>query len=148
MNKYQDLTVSIKEIGKPLKKIMWVALACNLIVSGLTAWLVRPTIPSLKPLTSLDVCHQGMRGIFLGSADEELVSKEVMEAAKAMKFQIEDITLIKMIGALNCDVVVKDHKGHRGYQVSLERSSKFEYEYRIADVKGQKLISKYQWSNR
>jgi len=89
-----------------------------------------------------------MRGIFLGSADEELVSKEVMEAAKAMKFQIEDITLVKMIGALNCEVVVKDHKGHRGYHVSLERSSKFEYEYRIADVKGQKLISKYQWSDR
>lgn len=89
-----------------------------------------------------------MRGVFLGSADEDLVKQEVIEAAKAMKFQIEGITLIKMIGALNCDVVVKDLKGYRAYQVSLERSSKFEYEFRIADVKGQKLISDYQWSNK
>lgn len=89
-----------------------------------------------------------MRGIFLGSVDEDLVKKEVIEAAKAMKFQIEDITLVKMIGTLNCDVVVKDLKGYRAYQVSLERSSKFEYEYRIADVKGQKLKSEYQWSDR
>ena len=148
MKKYQDLETAITSISKPLKKIMWVALGCNLIVSGLTAWLVRPSIPQLNPVTALDVCQQGMRHILLHQEDEDLVSEEVIKAAKSMQFQIEAITLVKMIGALNCDVVVKDAKGYRGYRVSLGRSSKHKFEYQIIDVKGQKLISDYQWSNK
>lgn len=89
-----------------------------------------------------------MNGIFLGEADDDLVNEQVLKDVKGQKFSVENITLVKMINSYKCDVVVRDSKGFRSYLVTLERAAKFEYGFRVADVKGQKLVSNYQWEEK
>jgi hypothetical protein len=89
-----------------------------------------------------------MSAIFLKKANEDLVNEQVLKVIEGQRFTVEAITLVKMLNSYKCDVVVKDDKGFRGYLVTLERAAKFEHGFRIADVKGQKLVSSYQWEEK
>lgn len=86
-----------------------------------------------------------MKSIFENNSNEELVGKKVLKDLKNKKFEIEGISLVKVKDGHHCDVVAKDSKGHRSYLVTLEKNSKFPHYYRIFDVRGQKIVSKYQW---
>lgn len=97
------------------------------------------------PYTTLEACNFGMRSIFNNSPNEDVVSSQVINELKSTNFKVEDITLIKMIDPYLCDVVIKDVKGFRSYAVTLEKNLDFPHLYRISDVKGQKLVSAYQW---
>lgn len=86
-----------------------------------------------------------MTSIFNGDASDELVNEKVLADTAGQDFKVEAITLVKLIDSYTCDVVVKDGQGYRSYLVSLEKDHKFDHDYRILDVQGQKLISNYQW---
>ena len=85
-----------------------------------------------------------MQALFNNDATEEHFNKDVLKEVADKKFEIESITLVKVIDSLNCDVVAKDNKGFRSYRVGLEKSKKFAHFHRIVDVKGQKIESSYQ----
>ncbi len=89
-----------------------------------------------------------MRQIFENNPKEDLIDKKVIKDLANYHFNIENISLIKVLNRTSCDVVAKDLKGYRSYLVNLEKSSKFTHFYKIFDVKGQKIISSYQWKNR
>jgi len=93
----------------------------------------------------LEACQVGMTSLFDNNPMEELFHKTVLKDTKDHNFKIDEITLIKVIDNYNCDVVVKDPKGHRSYRIALEKNSRFPHFYRIFDVRGQKLVSSYQW---
>ena len=98
-----------------------------------------------SPFTTVETCYFGMKAIFGNAPDPDLTARQVIDEVKSTNFKIEDITLIKMIDTYLCDVVVKDTKGFRGYAVKLEKNVNLPHLYRIVDVKGQKLVSAYQW---
>ena len=75
----------------------------------------------------------------------DLINESVVKDLTKVNFKAEGITLVKLINNFECDVIVKDSKGHRSYLVNLEKNSKFKHLYRILNVKGQKIISRYQW---
>jgi len=86
-----------------------------------------------------------MNKLFSNAPDEDYFSESVLEDVKEMKFQIDSVGLVKILNNYECDVVVKDPKGHRSYRVKLDKSPRFSHLYRISDVRGQKLVSNYQW---
>ena len=86
-----------------------------------------------------------MKSIFDNNPTDDLIDKSIIKDVKEMNFQMEDITLVKVIDHYSCDVVAKDSKGHRSYRVSLERNTGFRHLFKIKNVKGQKIVSKYQW---
>jgi hypothetical protein len=98
-----------------------------------------------KKLTPLETCLYGMESLFENNGSKDYFNKSVLKETKDHLFYIDSISLVKVIDSHHCDVVAKDTKGHRSYRVTLEKSSKFTHFYRILDVQGQKLTSKYQW---
>ncbi|PIP92548.1 MAG: hypothetical protein COW00_00105 [Bdellovibrio sp. CG12_big_fil_rev_8_21_14_0_65_39_13] len=86
-----------------------------------------------------------MKSIFENNSTKKLVHQKVLDDLKATHFEVEDITLVKMVNGLHCDVIAKDSKGYRSYAVTLEKNSKFDHLHRIFDVRGQKIVSPYQW---
>lgn len=100
---------------------------------------------SKEPMEAFEVCHKGMKSLFDNYPTINFFNKSVLNDVKEVKFEVEKIGLIKMLGEYDCDVVVKDQKGHRSYRVKLEKNSKFPHLYQIVDVKGQKIVSPYQW---
>ena len=77
-----------------------------------------------------------------------MLHKQVISDAKEHNFKIESITLVKMLDSYNCDVVAKDSKGHRSYRVKLDQSSHYPHSYKIREIKGQRLVSNYQWRGK
>ncbi len=98
-------------------------------------------------LSSFEVCLNGMHSIFENQESKSLVSDNVLNDVKDHQFQIEKITLVKLIDDYQCDVVAKDRKGHRSYKVQLDKSSKNPHLYKIVDIKGQAIVSNYQWKD-
>mgnify|MGYP001613841272 FL=1 len=97
------------------------------------------------PYTPVETCYFGMKSIMGNAPDPDMVSSQVINDLVQQKFKIEDITLVKQVDPYLCDVVVRDARGFRSYAVSLEKNFNFPHLYRILDVKGQKLVSEYQW---
>lgn len=100
---------------------------------------------SNKTLTTIEVCYFGLKTLFENNPTDEYFSDDVLKDTKDKKFEIESLTLVKKVDEYSCDVIAKDSKGHRSYRVSLDKSSKFQHFYRIIDVKGQEIITAYQW---
>ncbi|MBG60553.1 MAG: hypothetical protein CMJ16_08860 [Peredibacter sp.] len=98
-----------------------------------------------KHMSVIEVCHYGMKSLFENNPKKALFNKSVLEDVKEHTFNIEEISLIKVLGGHRCDVVAKDAKGHRSFRVILEKNSTFSHFYKISDVREQKLVSKYQW---
>lgn len=86
-----------------------------------------------------------MDQVFSHNTNENLHHPKVITDLEKHHFNIEKITLVKVINDLSCDVVAKDKKGFRSYRISLEKNSNYPHLYRIYDIKGQKLVNKYQW---
>jgi hypothetical protein len=86
-----------------------------------------------------------MEAIFEHNTSTELHHKKVIKDLKDKQFQIEEISLVKVRDGHHCDVVARDAKGFRSYSVTLEKNAKFPHLYKIFDVQGQKIVSKYQW---
>lgn len=99
----------------------------------------------VKHMSVMEVCHYGMKSLFENNPKEALFNRSVLNDVKDHTFKVEDIGLIKVLGGHRCDVIAKDAQGHRSFRVTLEKNSSFPHFYRIADVKEQKLVSKYQW---
>lgn len=89
-----------------------------------------------------------MRSLFENNINEELFLDSVISDVKDVKFKYDSITLVKSVGNYQCDVVLNDGIGFRGYRIDLDSSSSYPFKYKIASVKGQRLISKYQWENQ
>ncbi|PIP93485.1 MAG: hypothetical protein COW00_14635 [Bdellovibrio sp. CG12_big_fil_rev_8_21_14_0_65_39_13] len=88
-----------------------------------------------------------MKSVFENNSTKKLVHQKVLDDLKTTHFEVEEITLLKMVNGLHCDVIAKDSEGYRSYAVTLEKNSKFDHLYRIFDVRGQKMVSAYQWKN-
>ncbi|MBI2522485.1 MAG: hypothetical protein HYV97_18840 [Bdellovibrio sp.] len=97
------------------------------------------------PYSTVEACYFGMKSIIGNAPDPDLVSSQVINDLTQQKFNVEDITLVKLVDLYLCDVVVRDTRGFRSYAVTLEKNLNFPHLYRILDVKGQKLVSEYQW---
>ena len=146
MNKFTNVEDSINEIKKPLKKIAisgFIA-SISVVILGICINMREEN----REFTSFEACFYGMKGLFLNNPSEELFHASVIKGVQGKNFKIEKITLVKLIDGYTCDVIVRDAKGHRSYRVKLEKNSKFPHLYRIADVRGQKIVSVYQWRSR
>jgi len=86
-----------------------------------------------------------MKSFFDNDPSEDFFHKDVLKDVQSTKFEMEGISLIKVVDNYTCDVVAKDTKGHRSYRVGLEKNPKFPHLYKIFDVKGQQIVSPYQW---
>lgn len=95
----------------------------------------------------METCLYGMNSLFNNGPSLDLVEKEVIRDTKDLSFSIDKITLVKILDNYTCDVITKDSNGFRSYRVTLKRNSKFKHLYKIGNVTGQKIISKYQWRN-
>jgi hypothetical protein len=98
-----------------------------------------------RTYSTLEACHYGMESIFEHNPSADLHHKKVIKDLKDHHFKIDEISLVKVKDGLHCDVVAKDAKGFRSYAVTLEKNAKFPHLYRVFDVRGQKIVSKYQW---
>lgn len=94
--------------------------------------------------SSLETCFYGMNQIINNNPSEDLVNLKVIRDLKDIEFKVDKIHLIKNINNYSCDVFIKDSKGVRRYFVTLEKNSKYKHLYKIFDVKGRKLDSRYQ----
>jgi len=143
MQKYQSLEKSIKDLKKPLMIVAVVSVFLNLILLGIGTYINLKQ--SDESFSSFEACYFGMKSIFENNSTKKLVHQKVLDDLKATHFEVEDITLVKMVNGLHCDVIAKDSKGYRSYAVTLEKNSKFDHLHRIFDVRGQKIVSPYQW---
>ena len=98
----------------------------------------------LPEYTSFETCLYGMKQIINNDPKDNLINQKVIDDLKSKNFEVDSIHLIKSISSFSCDVFTKDSKGIRRYLVSLEKNSKFDHKYRILDVKGMKVDSRYQ----
>ncbi|GAB4017675.1 MAG: hypothetical protein Fur0010_18490 [Bdellovibrio sp.] len=120
-----------------------VSVILNLVLLGIGTYIHLKQ--NDKTYSSFEACYFGMKSIFENNSTDKLVHKKVLDDLKTTHFEVEDITLVKVVNGLHCDVVAKDSNGYRSYAVTLEKSSKFDRLYRIFDVRGQKMVSSYQW---
>lgn len=98
-----------------------------------------------KPFSVMEACHYGMKSLFENNPTENLFNMSVIKDVKGHTFEVEEVSLVKVLAGHRCDVVAKDAKGYRSFLVVLEKNSSFPHFYKIADVREQKLVSKYQW---
>lgn len=145
MENYQSMAKSIERLKRPLIYIALISAVTHLLILGTGIYLNRE---KADHMSAFEVCHKGMKGLFGNLPNHELFNKTVLKDVKDKTFEVESLSLIKMFGDYNCDVVAKDHKGHRSYRVRLEKNPKFTHLYRIIDVKGQRLASPYQWKEK
>ena len=147
MKKYTNIEDSINELKKPLRNIGIFSFGACLAVVGIFGYFLN-TRDKEQEFTSLEACFYGMITLFFNDPSEKLFHPSVIKDVESQNFKIEKITLVKLIDSYTCDVIARDTKGHRSYRVKLEKNSKFPHLYRIADIRGQKIISNYQWRSR
>lgn len=142
-NKILSIEEGIAELRKPL------------IIYGISVVLVNFLILGLGVINSLghnesseystfETCLYGFNQIIQNNPTEDLISESVIKDLEKVKFKSESIHLIKKINSFSCDVFIKEPKGVRRYLVTLEKNAKFPHLYRIFDVKGAKINSRYQ----
>ena len=99
----------------------------------------------MKKLSTMETCFYGMKEFFDNNPTENFFHKDVLKDVESKNFKMEGITLVKVVNSHTCDVIAKDSKGHRSYRVGLEKNPNFRHYYKIFDVKGQQIVSTYQW---
>lgn len=98
----------------------------------------------------VEACYKAMNELVNASEstkfNKELFNKSVLKDFRKHrnKFNFKRVQLVKYLSNSSCDVVVKDKKGFRNYLVDLEKSNRFKHYYRVADIRGKKISSKYQ----
>ena len=143
MSKYKTVEEELSSFKKPFYLIAGIGVIANILLVVFFGYI--NSIEKNKKYSTMEVCLYGMESIFSNNANEDLLNESVLKDTEKIRFEIEEITLIKVINDYLCDVVVKDPKGYRSYIVRLEKSSKNPYFYKIFNVKGQKFVSTYQW---
>ena len=130
-------------LKRPLKLYSFIVIGINLMILGFGIYMnfKKETIPEY---TSLEACLYGMEQIINNDPKENLLNPKVITDLKDQKFTVDSIHLIKVLSSFSCDVFTKDSKGIRRYLVSLEKNSNFVHKFRILDVKGMKVDSRYQ----
>ena len=143
---YQDIPKAIGEIKRP----MWAMILIGIIFQIITIQIaLNASAPkSTKTYTPLQTCYYGMRSMFHNNPNSNLLHGSIVDAVKEKSFNINKITLIKVVNDFSCDVIARDNKGFRSYRVMLEKNSKFAHFYRIHDIKEQNLKSPYQWRTK
>lgn len=143
MEQYQSMAEAIEKLKRPLVYIAIISALTHLLILGTGIMLNRQD--DARHFSVMEACHYGMKSLFENNPNEALINGTVLKDVKGKKFEIEDISIVKVVDGNQCDVVAKDAKGFRSYLVVLEKNSSFPHFYKIADVKEQKLISSYQW---
>lgn len=98
-----------------------------------------------QTFSTVETCFYGLKSLFENNPNIDLFNEGVLKDSKDKVFEIVSLTLVKQVDEFSCDVIAKDSKGFRSYRVLLEKSSKFQHFYRIVDVKGQEIVTTYQW---
>ena len=146
-SKQPETLLSIQEailgLKRPIKLYCILAVAMNVIIL-IGGMYVQFKNSQPAKYSSLETCLYGMREIINNNPSESLVNESVIKELKKTTFNVDKIHLIKLLTNYSCDVFLKDSKGVRRYLVTLERNSKFDHMYKIFDVKGMKLDSRYQ----
>ena len=142
MNQFKSIEKEIRSFKWPFIGIAASGVLANIVIILLFVYWASPQEKKFSPL---EACYYGLKSLFDNNPNEKLLNHKILNDVKARKFEIDKITLIKVINNYRCDVVVRDTEGYRSYKVELERNSKFPYFYKIFDIKGQKIISSYQW---
>ena len=141
--KFLSIEEAILGLKKPLKLYSFIVVGINLLILVLGIYInSREEIK--EEYTGLETCFYGMEQIINNDPRESLVNPKVIDDLKDKKFKVDTIHLIKVLNSFSCDVFVKDPRGVRRYLVSLEKNSKFDHKFRILDVKGMKVESRYQ----
>jgi hypothetical protein len=143
MHHYQNLTSEIKNIKRPIQLITALGIALNLGILTIGGQLINS---KNRPMYStIEACYFGMKGVVGNNPDERLIKKEILKDLEGKTFKVQGINLVKKLDSHSCDVVVKDDKGVKSYLVELEKSSRYAHGVKLFNIKGQKVVSKYQW---
>jgi hypothetical protein len=134
---------AILDLRRPMIIYAILAVSINVLVLGVGIQ-IHFKEKSNQTYTSFETCLYGMNSIINNNPDLELVHKNIIKDLKSVKFNVDRVHLIKAIDNFSCDVFVKGGKGVRRYLVALEKNSKFKHLYRILDIKGKKVNSRYQ----
>lgn len=139
--------ISIEEtiigLRRPLTIVALSGVLGSLVVLGIQI-LILNYQGETKDLSNFEVCFKGMKSITENLADPSLVKKEVIKDVEKMNFTIDEIHLVKVVDHYTCDVLTRDKKGVRRYQVVLDKSRSFEHLYKISQVSEKKVNSRYQ----
>lgn len=133
----------IMGLKKPLKLYSFIVVGINIIILSFGIYMNLKS-EKLPEYTSFETCFYGMEQIINNNPQERLINEKVISDLKDTKFSVDSIHLVKVLSSFSCDVFTKDSKGIRRYLVSLEKNSKFAHKYRVLDVKGMKVDSRYQ----
>ena len=145
MQKYQDLSGEIQKIKMPIKIMVISGIVINLLIGILFLW-INFYWSKTEHFGSVEACLKGMESLVNNTSDPKIINEKVIDDIQKhqIKFNVERIHLVKYLDGLNCDVITKDSDGFRSYQVSLEKSLRFDHLFKITDVKEQPIISEYQ----
>jgi len=145
MQKYQDLSGEIQKIKMPIKIMVISGIVINLLIGILFLW-INFYWSKTEHFGSVEACLKGMESLVNNTSDPKIINEKVIDDIQKhqIKFNVERIHLVKYLDGLHCDVITKDSDGFRNYQVSLEKSLRFEHLFKITDVKEQPIISEYQ----
>ena len=147
MNTYTSIEEGIRKLKRPFVVIAFSGVLANFVVIILAVMF--PLIGNKSSTSPFQICYHAMQSLLIeNNPDVKLFNESVLNDTKNKTFNIDIITLVKLVGNDKCDVVTQDSKGFRSYQIKLEKSSKFKRFYRVLEVKGQKIASEYQWKDK
>ena len=141
--RFLSLEETIASFIQPLRFYAIFVVLINLMVLAFGIW-VNSKSEKLVEYSQMETCYYGMKSIINNNPNEALLNKTVISDLEDLKFTVKEVHLIKVINSFSCDVFVKDLKGVKRYQIVLEKNSSFTHLYKILDVKGMKITSRYQ----
>ena len=142
-NRFLSIEEAILGLKRPLKVYSLAVVTINIFILILGLFI---QIKEEEPVqySTFETCLYGMQQIIENNPAENLVNAKVIKDLSDVQMKVDYIHLVKVVNSFTCDVFTKDPNGVKRYLVSLEKNSKFPHKFRILDVKGQKVDSRYQ----
>jgi len=149
MQLYRNVGGELDKTRSKLVNLISASLILNLIVVSVFGinFISRNT---KEYYSSIETCFKAMTELISINEDKdfnkELFNKSVLKEFRKnkAKFNFKRVQLVKYLNSSSCEVVVKDNKGFRNYQVDLEHNKRFKHFFKVADIRGKKITSKYQ----
>lgn len=95
--------------------------------------------------STFEACYFGMKKIVENDPSENLLNKSIIEDIEKLKdnFSVELLGQVKVLDPFRCDVFIKERRGTRRFQVTLEKNAKFPHLYKLLDVIEKKIDQEY-----
>ncbi|MEX0799360.1 MAG: hypothetical protein WD025_07940 [Bacteriovoracaceae bacterium] len=143
MNNYDDIP---KALGEIKKTIFLCAGALLIVFSLINGIYFLSKYNNATKYSSFEACYYGIKSIVENNPNKDLLNKNILKDLESLKksFSVELLGQVKVLSPFQCDVFVKERRGTRRFQVTLEKNSKFSYFYKVLDIKERRIDMEYQ----